>query len=64
MKLAKSMLVILMSLALGVAAFTVTGCKDSTSQAAPQFTCPMHPEVVQDKPGICPKCKMKLVEKR
>lgn len=26
-----------------------------------QYTCPMHPEVVIDKPGVCPKCKMGLV---
>lgn len=26
------------------------------------YTCPMHPEVQQDKPGTCPKCGMKLVE--
>jgi hypothetical protein len=25
-----------------------------------QYTCPMHPEVVQNKPGKCPKCGMKL----
>ncbi len=25
------------------------------------YTCPMHPEVVQDKPGNCPKCGMPLV---
>ncbi len=24
------------------------------------YTCPMHPEVQQDKPGHCPKCGMKL----
>jgi Cu+-exporting ATPase len=24
------------------------------------YTCPMHPEVVQDKPGSCPKCGMAL----
>ena len=24
------------------------------------FTCPMHPEVVQDHPGACPKCGMAL----
>jgi ABC-type glycerol-3-phosphate transport system substrate-binding protein len=28
-----------------------------------QYTCSMHPEIVQDKPGDCPKCGMKLVEK-
>ncbi|HRG38101.1 MAG TPA: heavy metal-binding domain-containing protein, partial [Bacteroidia bacterium] len=26
-----------------------------------KYTCPMHPEIIQDKPGNCPKCGMKLV---
>ena len=34
------------------------------SDKAVQYTCSMHPEVVQDKPGDCPKCGMKLVEKK
>lgn len=25
------------------------------------YTCTMHPEVVSDKPGKCPKCGMELV---
>src|SRR3990167_3752723 len=25
------------------------------------YTCPMHPEVRQDKPGMCPECGMNLV---
>ncbi len=25
-----------------------------------QYTCPMHPEIVQDHPGSCPKCGMTL----
>jgi len=25
-----------------------------------EYTCPMHPEVVQDKPGSCPRCGMNL----
>jgi hypothetical protein len=28
------------------------------------YTCPMHPEVVTDMPGRCPKCNMKLVPKK
>jgi P-type Cu2+ transporter len=26
-----------------------------------KYTCPMHPEIIQDKPGNCPKCGMTLV---
>ena len=26
------------------------------------YTCPMHAEVVSDKPGKCQKCKMNLVK--
>jgi Cu+-exporting ATPase len=26
-----------------------------------QYTCPMHPEIVRDGPGSCPKCGMALV---
>src|SRR5436190_19860410 len=28
-----------------------------------KYTCPMHPELVVDHPGNCPKCGMKLVPK-
>ncbi len=31
------------------------------STIAKKYTCPMHPEVVKNKPGKCPKCGMKLV---
>jgi Cu(I)/Ag(I) efflux system membrane fusion protein len=33
------------------------------SDKSPRYTCPMHPEVDSDKPGRCPHCGMKLVEK-
>jgi hypothetical protein len=28
------------------------------------YTCPMHPDVVSNKPGKCPKCGMELVAKK
>jgi Cu+-exporting ATPase len=28
--------------------------------AAAQYTCPMHPEIVRDRPGACPICGMAL----
>ncbi|MEZ5626106.1 MAG: heavy metal-binding domain-containing protein [Rhodocyclaceae bacterium] len=34
-----------------------------TAKVAPkgtQYTCPMHPEIVRDAPGECPKCGMAL----
>lgn len=27
------------------------------------YTCSMHPEIIQNYPGKCPKCKMDLVKK-
>jgi len=38
---------------------------DTTVQSttAAVYTCPMHPEVISDKPGACPVCKMDLVVK-
>src|SRR5574338_205923 len=36
-----------------------TGSKNKTAE---QYTCPMHPEIISDKPGKCPKCGMDLVK--
>lgn len=58
----------LVTVALGSSIVVSTGCKkpeqQETTGQAQQYTCPHHPEVVQDKPGTCPKCNMKLVEKK
>jgi len=35
----------------------------SSAKAQTTYTCPMHPEIVSEKPGKCPKCGMDLVEK-
>jgi hypothetical protein len=32
-------------------------------KGAGTYSCPMHAEVKSEKPGVCPKCGMKLVEK-
>ena len=39
--------------------------KDEHAQhqtAAEKYTCPMHPQIIQDKPGTCPICGMDLVK--
>ena len=33
------------------------------NQSATLYTCSMHPEVISDRPGRCPKCGMTLVPK-
>ncbi len=59
----------LMALAMGLTTLTMTGCKkhehDHSDGHTHQYICPMkeHADVVQDKPGKCPKCGMALVEK-
>ncbi|MEX1034700.1 MAG: heavy metal translocating P-type ATPase [Sneathiella sp.] len=43
--------------------FYLSGNHKKQQKAAPkdtQYTCPMHPEIVQDHPGDCPKCGMAL----
>lgn len=35
--------------------------EEKTAIVSTQFTCPMHPEIVQDDPGSCPICGMDLV---
>ncbi len=55
---------------------SISACNQSNKQTAQnnkdtvsagknsiRYTCPMHPEIVKNKPGVCPKCGMELVEK-
>ena len=52
--------------------FALSSCTNSTpassaveskAVAKDVYTCSMHPEVLADKPGDCPKCGMPLVKK-
>ena len=42
-------------------ASTAVGGTTGSGAEKALYTCGMHPEVIQDKPGNCPKCGMKLV---
>ncbi|MBE2228820.1 MAG: efflux RND transporter periplasmic adaptor subunit, partial [Ignavibacteria bacterium] len=38
--------------------------KNNTESSANEiYTCPMHPQIIQDRPGQCPICGMDLVKK-
>lgn len=58
---------IVKSLSLVLIILSFTSCSDSGSENLNStgskhiYTCPMHPEVISDQPGNCPKCNMKLV---
>lgn len=45
-----------------VASAQVKHSPSHASHAQTKYTCTMHPEVVKNKPGKCPKCGMKLVK--
>lgn len=34
---------------------------EQTAEVKKTYTCPMHPQIIQDKPGTCPICGMELV---
>ena len=68
----KKMKIILNAIVL-IVGFAIIGCNGGTDKTNSethehadkvQYTCSMHPEVVEDEPGDCPKCGMALVEKK
>lgn len=44
----------------------LTACQQKPEKAqvavSEKYTCPMHPQILQDKPGTCPVCGMDLVK--
>jgi Cu(I)/Ag(I) efflux system membrane fusion protein len=70
MKLTKKILIILIILVVAAAAgggYYLWNTKvrkaggEKTAQGPTQYTCPMHPFIIKEKPGACPICGMTLV---
>jgi len=62
----KYSLLTIVILAIGFAIYYFATKLDNHSgheQQAAIYTCPMHPEIIRDKPGNCPICGMTLVKK-
>src|SRR5207249_3389329 len=58
-QMGKHILILISALALGTSSAVAQGHEHE--EAKQKYTCVMHPEVVMDHPGNCPKCGMKLV---
>ena len=46
---------------MGSAESQETAVEHAQKHLDPKYTCPMHPQIIQDKPGSCPICGMDLV---
>src|SRR5690242_11635803 len=56
---------LLVTAVVAFASIWLTGCeKNQSAQAGQLYTCGMHPQVIQNKPGNCPICGMKLTPVR
>ena len=64
-KVMKTISMLLVAILTTFATFAQKSKADSAIKNAPivvaQYTCPIHPDVVSDKPGKCSKCGMDLV---
>ena len=65
----KHLIVLLVAVTATIATFAQTGKSkmkmpkiDTNMQV--KYTCPMHPDVISDEEGKCPKCGMALVAKK
>ncbi len=54
--------VILFFMVLGMVSCMKKAEHTQRTVATEKYTCPMHPQVIQDKPGTCPICGMDLVK--
>jgi Cu(I)/Ag(I) efflux system membrane fusion protein len=46
-----------------LAILLITSCSKDNAHQHDTYTCPMHPTVIADRPGVCPVCGMDLVRK-
>lgn len=63
-RLALAVALVCSGVVLGALFFRGRSPEPSTAAAGQLYTCSMHPQVIQDKPGVCPICFMKLVPLR
>ena len=68
MKLKVNYFILIVTICLSVVCIVNNGCRHrhrvhhELNQKV-VYTCEMHPEVISDKPGKCPKCGMELIKK-
>ena len=64
MNMGKTVGVAILALVVGLGAgyllFAGGGGSEEAGSPKTLYTCGMHPDVIQDHPGLCPQCHMKL----
>ena len=63
-KIAAASFSIILILAAGFCVYANFITKETKQQSGAEvYTCPMHPQIISDRPGSCPICGMDLVKK-
>ncbi|GAA4088939.1 heavy metal-binding domain-containing protein [Mucilaginibacter panaciglaebae] len=59
----KSVLIAIAFLGIGLSGCSNTAKNQNTTKRQYKYYCVMHPDIGNDKPGVCTKCGMELVER-